>query len=170
MGRRDAAKWSLAVFVHALLLPVVAYANTPAPLTGGVLARDLAIALGVTVAIEVAIAAAFRVGRKGLAVVVAMNVVTNPLMNLARIAANRLWLWYPQLNVTLDPNLTLVVLEAIVILVEWRVLMLVLEKPRWTSPRVLGLSIVMNVASLFGGGVFWLWSVLGSTRGPIWWY
>ncbi len=102
----------------------------------------LLLALALTMIIEVAVA--FLLGyrdRRSLAVVALVNVVTNPTLNyvVMVLAVFRI--------VPIGPALILC-LEALVVLVEWRLMVYALDK---NPNRLLVLSLVMNAASYSAG-------------------
>jgi hypothetical protein len=136
----------------ALATPAPAYANVEAP-TRGDIAADFALALGLTVAIELLVVLFVGVrGVRALAAIAALNVVTNPLFNLA------LYYWRAAVSRTalLDAGM-LLALEAVVVIVEWRVLLRVLDAQKWPPRAALWLVVVMNAASLlFGNWVLFL--------------
>lgn len=125
----------------------------------------LVFALACTVAIEVAIAAAFGLRRRGLAAVALVSVVTNPTLNLLLLFASMS---------SIDGigfAIMIVVLEVGVIVTEWELLRWALNDP---SRKLLILAIVMNVASALAGIVIlpvaeelgawvWIW-----TQGSNW--
>jgi hypothetical protein len=124
-------------------------------MSGGVFAALFAILipLGVTLALECAVAGLFDLGQETMRGVVAINLVTNPLVNIFFLVcfglgfgitdprgpsdvAVAVWFWA-----------AFFVLEALVVVAEWRALIWV--TPRWdaTSRRLLGLSATVNVLS-----------------------
>jgi hypothetical protein len=124
---------------------VLVYAGASAVLTAILV---LAPALVLTVLIEVPVAwlRGLR-GRRGLAAVVLVNLITNPLFNYVllvvnQLASNRIY-WSAA-----------ALLEVLVVIAEWRLLLWVLGGP---SRRMLVTSVLMNVASFaVGFGVFLL--------------
>lgn len=108
--------------------------------------------LGTTVAIEVAVAALFGLRRRALGTVVWINFVTNPLLSLlwlslfalglgqTTVQADHLvpadWMW-----------LLLGLLEAIVVMAEWRLLVWVLGRKAVDPRRLLVATVVMNLVS-----------------------
>jgi hypothetical protein len=124
------------------------------------------VPLLVTVVIEVVIAAFFRVGPAGLRAVVAVNLVTNPVLSALVFTLYLLEVRYGYAAVSGDiltatptwPVLGL--LEVIIMVAEWRMLAWALRGTAGSSRKLLALAIVMNVVSATLG-TFALRSVLG---------
>jgi hypothetical protein len=114
----------------------------------------------VTLALETAVAAVFRVGRRALRAVACVNLVTNPLLNALilvlfaldvgftrrswnpgygkdhEIISTATWLW-----------VTLAAIEVVIVIVEWRLLVWATRGTRNRSSRLLALSVAMNAVS-----------------------
>jgi hypothetical protein len=124
-----------------------AYLN---PLDWLVAVEFLLIPLVATVVVELLVALPFRVGRRGLAAVVLVNGVTNPLLNLFLLTVYGLGIgfkWVPFSNErAVVWYVIFFVAEAVVVLVEWRLLNWVLRK-YVSSRRLLVLAVAMNVVS-----------------------
>lgn len=111
---------------------------------------SLPLALGLTLSVEVPLAAALGLRtRRALAAVALASIVTNPLLNYAALVAARFalatslasfWPW-------------LLAGEAVVVIVEWRLLVWVLGGDRL---RLLLVSLAINAASALAGLAFWL--------------
>jgi len=119
----------------------------------------LGIALFATLAVELPIAAAFRIGRRALGVVVLINVVTNPAFNLL-FAVLADFVGFPPI---LTPTLIVLgwsaifVLEIIVAVVEWRLMVWAFQGTTRSSRELLVLSIIMNACSaVFGTALAYL--------------
>jgi len=104
------------------------------------------LALALTIAIEVPIA--FALGYKRLAAIVLINVITNPAIN---------WLYSLLSFFSLGGILTLVILEVIVILAEWKLLEYALAKK---GRSILLLSVVINTVSFVVGMLLSYLSIL----------
>jgi hypothetical protein len=104
----------------------------------------IGIALVLTLALELPVAALFRVGWWGIAAVALVNLVTNPPLSLIVIAqAGVAPAW--------AASLALPILEVAVVIIEWRLLAWALHGTAGSSRRMLTLSITMNAASVAGG-------------------
>lgn len=107
---------------------------------------ELSFALVVTIFIEVLVAGAFGVGRRGLLATGLVSVVTNPMLNLT--------VGYVQGTRAVDnpsyANILLVAAELLVVVIEWRLLLWALRATAGSPRRLLGLSISMNLASAVG--------------------
>ena len=115
----------------------------------GLAALLFAGALALTLAIEIPVAALFRVGRRGLAAVAWINVITNPVYNLALVlVVLATGFGFGQGAVA---TLSVPVLEVVVVLVEWRMLVWALHGTAGSSRKMLALSVTMNVASALAG-------------------
>lgn len=116
-----------------------------------------ALPLGVTCVIETLVAKVFKVDSEGLRVVLLANCVTNPVLNVVLVTAylkgwgfrfvgtSRNYGW----GVYVPTGLYLamfMLLELVVVLVEWRLLVWVLGR-RISHQRLLLLSVFMNAAS-----------------------
>jgi hypothetical protein len=110
--------------------------------------------LAITTAVECAVAALFRVGRRGVGAVALVNLVTNPALNvlialfftsLNQAGPSSPW-WYFLAPEWL-PYLLLPVLEVAVVMIEWRLLVWALRGTAGTSRKMLVLSVTMNVVS-----------------------
>lgn len=137
---------AVSLFLLALVLPGTAYGN-PVVLPVWATPAAFLVAAILAAVVEVLVAAGFvigsprfRISRRTLAVIAGMNLVTNPLLNW------RLYVWRP-------PNLVMGVLglEAAVVTAEWVIVVWLVERPPWTLPRVLGVVLLMNAASLATG-------------------
>jgi hypothetical protein len=110
-------------------------------------AAGLAVPLGVTIAVELAVAAVLGLrSRRQLALVAWMNVLTNPLLVYAYSVVLLVSGSRPSATV---PVLVLAVLEIAVVVTEWGLMRWALALP---SRRALWLSVAMN-ASSFAVGV-----------------
>ena len=99
-------------------------------------------ALILTIVIEVSVAWLFGLRSKTeLWTVILINVITNPLLNYL-IMVNGYFHLISQVNVLI------LCLEAVIVLVEWRLLVWVL---RQGTKKMLVLSVVMNAASYLAG-------------------
>jgi len=108
------------------------------------------VALTSTLVVELLVAWIFRVGRRGIAAVALINLLTNPLFNLALMtfvftagygdgfAIRHYFRW------TLA---VIVALEVVVVIVEWRLLVWVSHGTMGSSRRMFALSVVANAAS-----------------------
>ena len=126
--------------------------QTQAVLTESAIVLSLfGLALAGTLVSELPVAGLFRVGRRGLAVVALINLITNPLMNLAfllvvlttGVGFGAGWI----------AAASIPVLEVTVVIVEWRLLVWALNGTAGTSRKMLALSITMNVVSVAGGAL-----------------
>jgi hypothetical protein len=114
----------------------------------------------VTLVLETAVAAVFRVGRRALRAVACVNLVTNPLLNALLLVLFGLDVGFT--HRTRNPDygkdrevigkatwlrVTLVALEVVIVIVEWRLLVWATRGTRNRSRRLLGLSIAMNAVS-----------------------
>lgn len=115
----------------------------------GVVLATFGLALAGTLLFELPVAALFRVGRRGLAAVVLINLITNPLLNLALLVI--------VLTAGLGFGTRLIaagsvpLLEAAVVIAEWRLLVWALCGMAGSSRRMLAMSVAMNLASVLGG-------------------
>lgn len=122
----------------------------------------LGAALVPTILVEMMVASLFRVGPRGLKAVVLVNLVTNPLLNVAlallyglgfgiwqtsvfvqsmgrsEFATHTLWFFYA----------AFVALEVAVVFVEWGLLRWALRHDAISSRRLLAMSVCMNAASV----------------------
>ncbi len=113
----------------------------------------LVFPLLLTVVIEVVIATSFRLSQRGVGAVVAVNLVTNPV--LTAVIATLAWLgvgwrFEPDSGDLLGTGwgwAELALLEAIIIIAEWRLLVWVLRGSEGSARKLLALAIVMNVVS-----------------------
>jgi hypothetical protein len=112
-------------------------------------AFGLGSALFVTLLVEIIVAAFFRVGWLGIAAVVLVNLVTNPVLGLIVIAAATAGVGLPAWASTA----VLLVLEIAIVLLEWRLLVWALNDAAGSSRKLLVLSIVMNAASFLVGAL-----------------
>lgn len=108
---------------------------------------------------ETTVAALFGLRCRALGAVVSLNLVTNPLLNLFFISLIGVGVGYttvgagfpgPQIDQVLTVPwvwVLLVVLEAAVVIAEWRGLIWTLGRQVATPRRLLSVSIVMNVVS-----------------------
>ena len=114
---------------------------------------QVAVPLLVTILAEVLVAVCFRLENRAVAAVVAVNFVTNPV--LTAFATSLYWLGAGYSYDTISGRISaatwtwpvLGVVEAIIIVVEWRLLVWVLRGTAGTSRRLLALAITMNVVS-----------------------
>jgi hypothetical protein len=103
-------------------------------------------ALALTLTVELAVAAALGLRtRPELLAVACVSLITNPLLN---VVLTLVWSWGPVAYFS-----TLAVLEALVVVAEWRMLLWAL---RGDSRRLLLVATVMNGASLLLGFLLWL--------------
>ena len=106
--------------------------------------------LAVTIAAELLVALPFRIGKRGLAAVVLVNGVTNPILNLLLLAVYGFGIGYKWVQFFQEPTAVwyaiFAIAEVAVVLVEWRLLNWVL-KDTASSRRLLALSVAMNVVS-----------------------
>lgn len=113
--------------------------------------------LVMTLAVETAVAALFRVGRRGLIAVLLVNLVTNPVFNITVVAlawgANAVGAPPPSTGTSI---LILLLLEAAVVVVEWRLLLWALRSTAGDPDKLLGLAIAMNMASLIFAAMAWM--------------
>jgi hypothetical protein len=128
----------------------------PAPLLSTGLAAiaislgQLGLLLAVSTAIELVVAALFRLRGRGLLAVALVNVATNPLLNVIIFALLRgKLLSFSQLFSTpFSPSaVILLALEAGVVMVEWLLLIWALGRTGGSPRRLLALSAVMNLSS-----------------------
>jgi hypothetical protein len=103
--------------------------------------------LAITIGAEVGVAALFRVGRRGLKAVVLVNLITNPLFNLAFMYV---------LAVRSGLAVGLPLLELGVIAGEWKMLEWALSRTAGSSRKLLIMSVVMNVASIIASVVSYM--------------
>lgn len=113
-------------------------------------ALSLPLALGLTLAVELPVAAALGLrARRALAAAALVSLLTNPLLNLAGLVAARsfgtatlasAWPW-------------LLTSETLVVLAEWRLLVWALGAD---TRKLLLVSLAMNAASALAGLAFWL--------------
>jgi hypothetical protein len=105
------------------------------------LAVSMLLALALTLAVELSVAVLFGLrSRPQILAVVYVNLLTNPVLNLI---ADVVWSAAPSASVP-----TFVVLEVVVVVVEWRVLLWAIGG---RSRRLLLLATAMNAASLAVG-------------------
>jgi hypothetical protein len=79
-----------------------------------------------------------------------VSAVTNPMLNLAGIVLTRFVDWPAAPAPAIVAGL--LAAEALVVLVEWRLLVVALGGP---SRRLLGVAVAMNAASALAGAVLW---------------
>lgn len=115
--------------------------------------------LVVTLLIETGVAALFGLGRRALGAVVALNLVTNPLISLVVISLVGFGIGFAGTQAETSGGLlehaaiapwfwaVLVLLEAAVVVAEWRGLVWALGRRRATSRRLFSVSLAMNLAS-----------------------
>jgi hypothetical protein len=102
--------------------------------------------------LELPVAVAFGLRtRRALGAVVLVNVLTNPLVNYLIVVTDRVTGWAD--GSTASIVVILVVAEAIIVVVEWRLLTWALREP---SGRMFRLSLCMNLVSALVGAVFWV--------------
>jgi hypothetical protein len=119
-----------------------------------------------TLAVELPVAALFRVGKRGLLAVLFVNLVTNPLFNAAlfglyavesMLREAHLYRGRPvsrQLTAFASSPahwLTLAALEIAIVLVEWGLLVWALRSTAGSRRRLLALSLCMNAMSAIIG-------------------
>jgi len=114
-------------------------------------ALQLLAALALTEAVELSLAALLGLRtRRALATVALINLLTNPVLNYLGWLLARFGDW-PGRAATAIP--VLLAAEAVVVIVEWRLLLWVLGgSPR----RMLLVSLALNAASAGAGLVLWL--------------
>lgn len=96
------------------------------------------LALILTLAVELVVLILFGYRKKlEILVVILVNLITNPLLNFILLSNN----YFGFLTVN---SLTILLLEAAVVLVEWRFLVFALRKD---PKKLLVLSLVMNICS-----------------------
>lgn len=112
------------------------------------LLRELSWALVITTVIEVVVALIFRTGWRGATAVALVNLVTNPIANLLMLGISE---FAPP---PADSALLLlaVALEALIVLIEWRLLVWALADTVGRPRRLLALASAANVTSLVAGG------------------
>ncbi len=114
-------------------------------------ALQLLAALALTEAVELTVAALLGLRtRRALATVALVNLVTDPVLNYLGWLLARFGEWAAA-PATAIP--VLLAAEAVVVLVEWRLLLWVLGG---ASRRMLLVSLALNAASAGAGLVFWL--------------
>jgi hypothetical protein len=138
-----------------------------------ILLRILGSALLVTLAVELAVAALYRVGWRGLAVVALVNVITNPIMNLLLIITVGIVGFPPNSGGYVGPTIPDAVVlagyaapllfEVAVVFVECELMVWAFQGTAGDYDRLLGLSIVMNVSSAVIGVVL---AILVLLQGP----
>ena len=103
---------------------------------------DFAIALSLTIVIECSVAFAFGLRtRNAMLAVAAINLITNPILNCFIDLVKDLNLF--QTNI-----FTLLPLELLVMLAEWRMLVYSVDG---STKKLLIVSVVMNACSFFAG-------------------
>jgi len=106
----------------------------------------------VTLVLELPVAVAFGLRtRQALLAVVLVNLITNPLLNYLSAATAHFVDW-PH-GSTASVAVIIVTAEALVVIVEWRLLTWALGEP---SRRMLALALCMNAVSTLAGLVFWM--------------
>ena len=117
----------------------------------------VALPLAVSVCIETVVAALFGFRRRELTAVVWVNFVTNPVLNLVWLSL--FWLGFGHTTAQAAGDAAgrvvpsawmwslLVVLEVVVIVAEWRLLLVILGRIARSSRRLLTVSVVMNAVS-----------------------
>lgn len=125
--------------------------------------------LAMTLVCELPVAALFGVGRRGLAAVALINVVTNPALNLlllgmyavvpfALVAEDASGMSY---SVPWWTYVTVLLLEIVVVWVEWRMLVWALHETVGGSRKLLVLAVSMNaVSALLGSALLFGWPLL----------
>ena len=115
--------------------------------------------LAVTIVLETGVAVLFGLRRRGLIAVAWINLVTNPSLNVILLLLAYAGLGFAKAQpdggrggtVEVAPTFwgwfILCVLEVIVMIVEWRVLVRLLGGNRFSSRKLLVLSVVMNLVS-----------------------
>ena len=114
-------------------------------------ALHLLAALALTEAVELSLAALLGLRtRRALATVTLINLLTNPVLNYLGWLLTRFadWATAPATAIPV-----LLAAEAVVVIVEWRLLFWVLGG---SSRRMLLVSLALNAASAGAGLVFWL--------------
>ena len=124
----------------------------------GILLILFVVALVATLAVEALVALAFGGGRQGVLAISGANLITNPLFNLALLVAAYVLGaggqdWAPQGWLLLPLT---VVLELLVVVAEWRILVLVTSGTWGSSRRLLLFSVVANLASALAPIGLWL--------------
>ena len=105
---------------------------------------DFTIALLLAILVECAIAAVFGFReRRVFLAVVAINLITNPILNFSILIIR-------SLNLFRVDFFVLLIFELLVVVVEWRMLVFSVSE---SSKKLLMLSLVMNLCS-FASGVF----------------
>jgi hypothetical protein len=114
-----------------------------------------------TLAIELPVAAAFRIGKRGMLAVFLVNVVTNPVFNAALFALYGFGIGIhdtylrrtrpgPPTAVTQVYPVywfTFAVMEVAIALVEWGLLVWALRRTAGSARKLLAMSVCMNAAS-----------------------
>jgi hypothetical protein len=104
--------------------------------------NNLIVALVLTVVLEVLIAILFNYRKKSeISIIVLINIITNPLLNYL-LAVNNYFNWL-SINIFI-----LILLEIIVVMVEWLFLRYAIRK---NSKKLFLLSVVMNATSFIVG-------------------
>jgi hypothetical protein len=125
----------------------------------------LGVALVPTILVEMLVASFFRAGRRALRAVVLVNLVTNPLLNVALTAIYGFGfgIWQTQVFVRSMGRseftthtawffyVAFVALEVAVMFVEWGLLRWALRREPVSSKRLFAMSVCMNVASASTG-------------------
>jgi hypothetical protein len=120
------------------------------------------VPLVLTIAVEVPVAGAFGLGRRGMAAAVLINVVTNPALNFIVLVLFGLGFGFtPGTGATFSLSswfsvagyayVLLSALEVAVVLIEWRMLVWALSGTKHSPRRLLAASVTMNVASFLAG-------------------
>jgi hypothetical protein len=117
----------------------------------------VALPLAFTVLIETGVGALFGLRRRALGAVASLNLVTNPILSLSLVALFGFGVGYPSADAPQSPLryattapwiwVILVLLEAMVVVAEWRGLVWALGPRSTTSRRLLSVSLAMNFAS-----------------------
>jgi len=114
--------------------------------TTAVALGELAITLGVTIALELLAALFFKVGRRGLIAVALVSVVTNPALNvLMGYMSGAYWFDHPR-----RADAAIILAEIAVVFVEWALLVWALRRTAGSPRKLLVLSIAMNLVSWAG--------------------
>jgi hypothetical protein len=114
-------------------------------LEGMVVLVFFAFALAVTLTFEMPVAALFRVGNRGFLAVLLVNVATNLVVVLIAylvVLSGSAQTWVRWAVAAL--------VEAAVVIIEWRLLLWALGDTVGSSRRLFALSLTMNVASILG--------------------
>ncbi|MEI7813473.1 MAG: hypothetical protein WCJ13_01610 [Coriobacteriia bacterium] len=119
--------------------------------SAGIILGLFCIALVSTLIVELVVAVLFSLGTRGLGAVALVNLLMNPLYNFAFLAVIYTfglggesfsvvdWRWLV--------GVTTIILETVVVVVEWRLLFWVTQGTAGSSRRLLVFSVVANLVS-----------------------